>query len=489
MSDALEESILGAILDAEGPILKTGAGLLLEMSGMRPEDFQSVRVRETWKFITSIASRRGRPVDALSVYSAGRQTKRFAEPDLEWLRGLQNGNTLDRERFANLAEDMREGARLRQLEKVLEKQLAAVKASGANLAHIASDLDTALKDIIAATVPDGTGQDDVIQISNDWDEQENGKAAPTLFPTGLPMLDEIIGGWVPNLNIVMALPSVGKSGTLVSCVDGQTAAGLRVGVFGLEEGTKWMSRRIIAREMSLPVRSVGFVRRTPEQQTQFGEVASRVAKQMRSVVTFKRPRGALVDVREILRRGAAWVRNENVGCIWIDHGGEIDPGPGQGDQMTYRVAANYARIRDFAEDYSVPVVALCHTRRPEDGNEDRPPLMTEAADSSRIEKMARVMIGGWRRRFTEPDYMRLTVLKASEGEVDITVRAKRWKSAAMLQRDNWERVDLQAERNLEQKEKREKKEAEAIAKREQSKQTAAALKAAKNKQRALLEES
>lgn len=490
MSQNLEEAVLGAILDAEGPVLQTAAALLIEMSAMRPEDFTSIRVRQAWKVALHLSLKR-RPVDAMSVFSAGRTTKAFSDADLPWLRSLQHGNTLDRERFANLVEDMRDAARLKQLERVLEAQLVALKGAGANLTNIASEIDTALKDIVAATLPDGTGEDDVLEVSNDWDTQEAGKAAPTLFPTGLPMLDELLGGWVPNLNILMALPSVGKSAALASCIDGQTAAGLRVGLFGLEEGTKWMARRIIARDMGIPVRSVGFTPRTPEQHAQFADVGARVAAQLRNVITYRRPRGALVDVREILRRSASWVRNKGVQCIWIDHGGEIDPGIGQGqnDQMAYRVAANYARLRDFAEDYNVPVIALCHTRRPEDGNEERPPLMTEAADSSRIEKMARVMVGGWRRRYAEPDCMRLTVLKASEGEVDITCRAKRWKSAAMLQRDNWDRVDLQAERNQEQKAKREAKEAERIAAAESAKQRAAAAKASKVRQASLLGEA
>lgn len=489
MSQNLEEAVLGAVLDAEGPVLQTVAALLIEMSGMRAEDFSSIRVRQTWKIAHHLSLKR-RPVDAMSVFAAGRTTKAFSDGDLDWLRGLQHSNTLDRERFANIVEDMRDAARLKQLERVLEAQLAAVKGTNANLANIAGELDTAVKDIISAALPDGTGEDDVLEVSNDWDAQESGKAAPTLFPTGMPMLDELLGGWVPNLNILMALPSVGKSAALASCIDGQTAAGLRVGLFGLEEGTKWMARRIIAREMAMPVRSIGFAKRTPEQHTQFGDVGARVAAQLRNCVTYKRPRGALVDVREILRRAASWVRNKGVQCIWIDHGGEIDPGIGQGlgDQMAYRVAANYARLRDFAEDYNVPVIALCHTRRPEDGNEERPPLMTEAADSSRIEKMARVMVGGWRRRYAEPDYMRLTVLKASEGEVDVTARCKRWKTAAMLSREDWEKVDLQSERNAEQKAKREAKEAEKLATLDRNRQRAAAAKASKVRQASLLKE-
>lgn len=490
MSAQLEEVLLGAVLDAEGPVLQSAASLLVEMSGMRAEDFSNPRCRVAWQVILRLTQRRKLGIDALSVFSSGRSVKAFNDADREWLQSLQHSNQLDRDRFANLVEDIRTQARHRQLESVLEQQLNILRGPDVNLTNVASEIDTAVKDIITASLPDGTGEEDVMELSNDWDAQESGTQAPTLFPTGLPMLDDLLGGWVPNLNILMALPSVGKSATLASCIDGQTAAGLKVGLFGLEEGTKWLSKRIIAREMSMPVRSVGFVKRTPEQHEQFSDVGARVAAQMRNLITYRRPRGALVDVREMLRRAASWVRNKDVQCIWVDHGGEIDPGIGQGqnDQMAYRVAANYARIRDFAEDYGVPVIVLCHTRRPEDGNEERPPLMTEAADSSRIEKMARVMVGGWRRRYVEPDYMRLTCLKANEGEPDVTVRVKRWTTAALLHRDQWERVDLQKEKAMEAKAKRDEKEAERLAAREAAKQKAAAEKNAKARQASLLRE-
>lgn len=491
MSAQLEEVLLGAVLDAEGPVLQTAAGLLVDMSGMRPEDFTNARCRVAWQVILRLTQRR-RPVDALLVFSAGRSVKAFNDADREWLQSLQHSNQLDRDRFANLVEDMRNQARHRQLESVLEKQLNILRGPDVVLTNVASEIDTAVKDIITAALPDGTGEEDVLELANDWDAQEAGTQAPTLFPTGMPVFDDLLGGWVPNLNILMALPSVGKSAALASCIDGQTAAGLKVGLFGLEEGTKWLSKRIIAREMALPVRSIGFAKRTPEQREQFGDVGARVAAQMRNLITYRRPRGALVDVREMLRRAASWVRNKGVQCIWVDHGGEIDPGIGQAggnDQMAYRVAANYARIRDFAEDYNVPVVVLCHTRRPEDGNEERPPMMTEAADSSRIEKMARVMVGGWRRRYSEPDYMRLTCLKASEGAVDITARCKRWTTAGLLQRDQWERIDLQKEKAAEAKAKRDEKEADRLAAREAAKQKAAAEKNAKARQVSLLKEA
>lgn len=477
MSANLEEVILGAILDAEGPVLQTSAGLLVEMTGMRPEDLTDPRARVAWRIIARLAARR-RPVDALSVYAAGRTTKLFGEDELAWLQGLQHANSLDRERFSTVVEGLRSQARSKQLESALEQQLQALRSGTSDVTRVAGELDATLKTIISAAEPDATGEDDVLEVASDWDLQESGRAPPTLFPTGLPVLDELLGGWMQNLNIVGGLPSVGKSALLASCIDGQTAAGLKVGLFGLEDGTKWLARRIIAREMSLPVRSVGFAKRTPEQAAQFSDVGARVAAQLRNLVTYRR---SGLETRELLRRAAGWVRNRGVGCIWIDHGGELDHNAdGTDDQMAYRVARSYTQIRDFAVDYNVPVVVMAHTKRPFDGNEQRPPAMVELADSSKIEKAARVFVGVWR-KYSEPDSMRATIVKATEGEPNITARITRWKTAALLNGSDWERIDLQKEASMEARLKREAKEAERQAAAESAKQKRAAQKAKKQR--------
>jgi replicative DNA helicase len=475
MSANLEEVILGAILDAEGPVLQTSAGLLVEMTGMRPEDFSDARARVAWRVVARLAARR-RPVDALSVYAAGRTTKLFGEDDLAWLQGLQHANSLDRERFSTVVEGIRVQARSKQLETALEEQLRVLRSGSTDIARIAGDLDSTLKEIISAAEPDATGEDDVLEVSNDWDLQESGAAPPTLCPTGLPVFDELLGGWMQNLNIVGGLPSVGKSALLASCIDGQTAAGLKVGLFGLEDGTKWLARRVIAREMALPVRSVGFAKRTPEQAAQFGDVGARVSAQLRNLVTYRR---SGLDVREMLRRAASWVRNRGVQCIWLDHGGELDhSAEGTEDQMAYRVARSYTQIRDFAVDYGVPFVVMAHTKRPFDGNEQRPPQMVELSDSSKIEKAARVFVGVWR-KYSEPESMRATIVKATEGETGVTARIQRWKTAALLNGADWERIDLQKEAAMEARLKREAKEAERAAAAEATKQKRAAAKAQK----------
>ena len=51
--------------------------------------------------------RRRRPVDALTVYSAGMAAQLLAEVDAEWLRDVQSTNVVDREKFATVAEQLR----------------------------------------------------------------------------------------------------------------------------------------------------------------------------------------------------------------------------------------------------------------------------------------------------------------------------------------------------------------------------------------------
>ncbi|MCC6178843.1 MAG: DnaB-like helicase C-terminal domain-containing protein [Phycisphaerales bacterium] len=486
MSRELEQAILGAVLDAEGPVLNSNPGALIDQTGMRPEDFGDPRVRVAWGILQRLAQRR-RPADAVSVFAAGRTTKAFGEDDLGWLQGLQGSNALDRERFADLVDSMRAQARGRILQGALERGLSALREQGADLPRIAGDLEAALRDLVSLTSDDGSGDQDVLEISDDWDRQEAGQAGPVLIPSGIPKLDEVIGGLVPNLNMIVGLPSVGKSALLGTMIDAQLDAGFKVGLFGLEDGTRWLAKRIIAREMAMPVRAIGTATRTPEQQARFGDVAPVAHKKLAQLVTYRHD---TITVDELCRRAANWVVNKGVQVIYVDHGGEVDHHTDRFDEHRLRVAESYRRLRNLALRYQVPVVVLAHTGRPGDDNEERPPRVTEIAESSYIERRARLILGVWR-KLQEPGVMRATVLKQTEGESNVTLKLERHTSAALIDRLSGETVNLASERLAElkaQKESRERIKNEAKEKADAERASKAAAKARKAPQLSMVRE-
>lgn len=483
MSAELEAKLLGAILDSRG-FTATEPAALFALAGLRPEDFSDGRVRTAWRIGSALAER-GRRVDAELLHAAGRSTGDFENNDLPWLLGLQASNTLERDTFGQMAEALRVSVRRRALTRELKRHVAALEREQATAHAVADALDPFLRGLGSSSSDTGTGADDVLELAELWEAQEQGKAKPLLTPTGIPALDALIGGYPPNLSIVCGLPSVGKSAYLGSGVDAQLDLGLRVGLVGLEDGSRWLPKRLLARDLGIPLHRVGSARREGELGLLWPEVASRQAARLKNLLTYRQ---STISARELVRLGTDWFLNRGVDVLYVDHGGEVDhAADNASDDHRLRVAQTYGLIRDLAVRVQRPVVVLAHTNRASDDEQERPPRKSELAESSYIERRARFMLGLWSRQ-SEPDAMRATVIKNTEGPPGATFRIPRFTSAALLKLNEAELVNLETERREESKAKRLQKEQERAEAAELRKQQLAAAKNAKVRQASLLAE-
>ncbi len=290
------------------------------------------------------------------------------------------------------------------------------------------------------------------------------------------MIDQLIGGWRPNLNVVCGLPAVGKSGFLGACIDQNIgdlneethqADGMKVGLFGLEEGTRWLQMRLIARDMRAKCGprkdgsewSIGDIltqKRTPMELEAYNEIAAKHYARMKRLITWK----FSIDVDALIARATHWIVNLGVQIIYVDHGGEVKHGK-EFDQFRLAVTDTYKRLRDLGKHYNVPIVALAHTTRDSDDDTvERPPRAKEIAEAAGIERMARIVIGLWKRRF-ERDILRATIIKANDNESDVSFKLERFTKAALVDPRQGERVNLEQERRNEMKKAGEAKAAEA----------------------------
>lgn len=488
MTPDVEQWVIGALLMAEGAVLRSNAQALLTQADLPPEAFTDLRAKHVWQVIVKLASQ-GRPVSVETVFGFGRGSKLFAEKDLAWLREwADNALTIDRPKFGDLADGLRKTARQKMLTTALEQHLETLRTQQDPDVLAIAD---ALAEIAAATRTstaneESTGDLDMAAVDDDWTRAEQG-APIGIVPTGIPALDESLRGFVPNLNVLIGPPSGGKSATAASMIERQLLGGWRVGFFGLEDGSKWIPRRLIARDLGWPLVDVGRRERDHAAQTKIAEIYERLRHPLAHLKTY--PRGGITTAK-LLQIAARWVQRDATGrpgvdIIWIDHGGELDHTSDKVDEHRLRVGLSYKRLRDFAVDNGVPIVTLAHTRRRSDQDtEARPPRADEVRDSSDIENAARLMLGMWESP-DERDHFRITSLKATEAERFVTWRLPRLKKCALIDPDGAEVVNLQAEKMAKAKARREEKEAEraaARAKREAEKAAAKNEKAKKTAQ-------
>lgn len=481
MSSSMELSLLGALLDAEGPAVRSNAGALLDRSGIKPEDLSDRRVATAWAIVQRLVQRR-RPVDARLVHAAGLASRMLTAEDLGWLQGLQSSNDLDAERFADLSETVRSLSRAQGLTKVLERAIAELQQPNTDVSAVATTVETALREAVSLSSPDSDGSTDVLELAADWEAVEGPEHLTPIIPTGITAIDEVIRGWVPNLNVLIGLPSVGKSALLASMIDAQLEAGFKVGLFGLEDGTKWASKRVIARDMGMPVRDVTTKKRTPEQALQSVDVMSATSARWKNCITFTQDS---ITTDELCRRITKWILEKGVQCVYIDHIGEVDHWNPKLEDFRLQNAETWRRLRNLAIRYNVPIVVLSHTGRPNDDDEERPPRLKEIAESAYAERKARVAIGVWR-KFEERDVMRVSVLKQTEGEANVHIKLLRHTTAALVDTNSGERFNPMAEKMAAAREAKEKREADRLAALEKTRAAKEAAKEAAKKAKAQL---
>lgn len=485
--------IIGAVLDAEGDLLNSNAAALVESSGLKPTDFDG-RERIAWTLIQLAVSKRKAVIPDV-LWNAGMASKTFAgEADREWLRGLQSNNNLSRSAFEEVVDSYLGKIRNKKLRGMLLQHVADLEGRRVDSAEVAAKLDGQLRELTAMSAEEGTGADDVLELTQEWERQEQDGSTPLVIPTGIDVIDGIIGGWRPNLNVVCGLPSVGKSAFLATCIDRNVGeldeqtrkpVGLKVGLFGLEEGTLWVQKRLVARDLKArcgprkggaewSVGDILVAKRTPMELEAFSEIAAVHHARMVNLITWKYS----IDIDALIARATHWIVNLGVQVIYVDHGGEIKHGK-EREEFRLAVAESYRRLRDLGVRYNVPIVVLAHTTRDsDDENIERPPRPKEIAETAYVERMARVIIGLWKRRF-ERDILRATVIKANDGESDITAKLERITKAALIDPLQGERVNLDQERRNEMKKAAETKAAEAARIKELKTAEAEKIKAAK----------
>lgn len=421
---SLEREAVGGLLD-----LAHDAKSLLEASGLAPQDFSDLAARGAFGAIVAMVERGRTPtLESVAAVVGARIAAWVCKPALR-----------TRETFLSDATEIRRLSKLRTLEAFHRKQLEALSAQNADPAQVALAAEAFVQTFAGTTAPDETGERDLLEIAEDWDAYTQGIRAP-FVPTGIDVLDEHFGGWVCSLNVVGGLPSVGKSALVGETIMNNLRAGLRVGLFGLEDATKWLAKRHIARALGINVGAVAATKLHDHQAAALSEELNRLDKLVRgNLVVYRRPG---ITPQELLQRCRHWVLNLGVKCIYIDHGGEVQhQSSGPRDRHDLAVAATYRGIRDLAVTHRVPIVVLCHFNRDADGTGR--PRPKSFAETAYIERMARLALGLWERE-QDPDELLVEVLKATEGERDVTLAIKRDRRFALVRSHGGQRVNHEA---------------------------------------------
>lgn len=438
----LERAIIGALLDASGRLVRSDIATLLALMGLGHDDFTDALSRHAFVALTSIADRSGE-CSPLAVWGAVRGRKGIPQDALTLLEAAKGSNLLRKEEALQHAATVRRLASLRRLQEFHRQQLAALENHGANPDSAALALETYARTLASASDADETGEGDVTSLMDTWDASIAGTYEP-LMSTGVEVLDEHIGGWERNLNLVGGLPSVGKSSLMAEVIGNQLKAGRTVGLFGLEEGTQWLLNRHIAREVGLTLREVGRTRLREEQQVALAESMGEWQNRLRRLYVYRR---GGITTSQMVAVAKRWSVAHGVECIYVDHGGEVaheGGGAGSRERHDLATAATYRAMRNLAINHRLPVVILSHFNR--EAYDGRPTLKS-FAHTEEVGRMASTALGLWQRH---PGELLCEVVKARNGRRGQTLWLERRETAGLVQSKGGGEIDWEAQRQAEE---------------------------------------
>lgn len=387
----------------------------LAVSRATVDDFQDIEARKIWTAL-ELLIRENKPIDAVVLASRvqGVDPKRVRSVVLDADVGVLHG------RLALLHE---QGTRRRFLAS-LRAIAVMVQNQGATLGEAISQAQKMLGGWHDDTRDVEMADSAVFSFIDEVEKVQTGEREPIL-KTGIEAWDAAIGGLQPTLTVIGAMPGVGKSALVAGIVKNLCSQGTRVGLLSLEDERTWIVRRLVAHEARIPAFFLGARRLDHSQMERFGPAAETVHKWLTNLAIEDRSGLHVADVVASARR---MISTQGVKAVIVDHLGEI--AMSRTERHDLDVADVLRELRTIAKVTRVPVVVLTHLRRREGLGVDSQPKATDFANSSGVERMARVACGIWKDADTGD--LNCSVLKQTNGMAGVTFTLRMNRSAGIV---------------------------------------------------------
>ena len=315
-----------------------------------------------------------------------------------------------------LARRLRELYRLRQIrEKALEVAARAEQTQESSEVHRAIEDLAEVASGGTAGPPLSTMREVVREGVERIVKAHSGGINP-LIATGIPDLDEHVGGWAKgDMAVIGGDPSAGKSTTFLLAALQQAANGHRPGIVSIEDSRERWFRRAAATRAGIPIKAIKTSSLTSEQ---FDSLKILVADSELEL-TFAWALGAPLDeviacIRALIAKGCD--------VIYVDYLQAIEGG--QSDQaFRFFVKRCLTAMRREANrpGFEVPIILGSQFRKRDD--ETSEPKNADLYEAAYIHQKADSIVLLWK---DESGFRNWTLSKAKDDEVG--VRGVLWKS-------------------------------------------------------------
>lgn len=421
----MERAVISA-LSNEATLDSGKALLLLRQSKLTPQDFHHPKHQGLFAAVAAVLERE-EPLTPLAAKAEMERRETLPAVGWEYAASVLMDPTADGHIVLPHARLLRDLSTRRSVLSHLAELRTSLTDGKVSPLEAAAQVAGKLANIAAADSNITTLRDSALELVDHLDRVNSGKEEPIL-PTGIRVLDAVIGGLQPTLTLVGALPGVGKSALLATLTQSLARRGKKVGLVSLEDSASWLAWRLLSDEAKVDQ----FILRHKKlsafhyQQTVdgFGQMHLYADKVF---LVDGADNGMNID--QVVAACNALVVLHGCEAIVVDHLGEIS---GNGDEARYdlEVSRHLSKLRGVANRYGVPMVVAAHLRRREGLGPGDMPKLSDFANSSGAERKARVALG--LSREPDSDTMTIHILKNTNGKAGRSVEVKFHGAAAML---------------------------------------------------------
>lgn len=252
-----------------------------------------------------------------------------------------------------------------------------------------------------------------------------------ILKTGIPVWDTTLGGLQPTLTVIGAPGGGGKTAMGATLIQSLAQRGATVALFSIEDPAEAFAYRYIAGVTEIPNFILRYRKLTERQWMTVGKNVGALSQWDGRVIIDD---DSNLSVDAIVARAAHLVVNEDVDAVVIDHFQEMDHGGQEGDRSELKMRHSLQGLRDFANDYRMPVVLLAQTSRQvatASQKSDAPPSTAEFCDAKEaMDKVPRVVL--ILRLDKETSEMQVWCVKNTNGQSNFWFRVKFVKQAGLV---------------------------------------------------------
>jgi len=382
-----EQSVLGAMMLSQDAIRSV-------IPICRAEDFYREAHRKMYLAVVALDDRK-EPVDVITLTNELKRTN-----DFEMVGGLYAITALiDRVPTAANAEYyaqiVREKSAARRLITAATQVVADAYSENQPIKEL---LDQAEHRIFEATelrdTKDFASIKDLIGRSYEYvNDLAQHSIHITGVPTGFPDLDELTAGFQPaELIVVGARPSMGKTSLALNiaqhaCMGSNSLKKkISVGFFSVEMTAKQLALRLLCSVARIDLKKA---RSGHLSQGEVGMLVN-VTGQFYDTKLFIDDTSSL-SVLELKAKDRRLKRQHDIGILIIDYLQLIQAGI-RTDNREQEIAYISRQLKALAKDLDIPVVVLSQLSRPQKGQEEKRPVLSDLRESGAIEQDADVVI-------------------------------------------------------------------------------------------------